>query len=125
VPLPYKKTLKPFSRNLRNNMTDCEKKMWQKIRGKQILGVRFYRQKPIGPYILDFYAHAPKIAIELDGGQHYLPEQIKKDLCRDRYLASLDIKVLRFDNLSVLQNCDGVLQKIADAISRCKNPPAR
>ena len=64
---------------------------------KQILGVQFYRQKPIGPYILDFYAHSPKIAIELDGGQHFLPEQTEKDLDRDTYLTSLNIKVLRFD----------------------------
>ena len=116
MPLPYTKTLKQFSRDLRKNTTDCEQKLWQKIRKKQILGVQFYRQKPMGPYILDFYAHSPKIAIELDGGHHFLPEQIEKDLGRDLYLASLGISVFRFDNLSVLQNCDAVLQNIADAI---------
>jgi very-short-patch-repair endonuclease len=118
VPLPYNKNLKPFSRDLRKNMTDCEQKLWQKIRRKQILGIQFYQQKPIGPYILDFYAHSHKIAIELDGAQHYLPEQIEKDLSRDAYLASLEIIVLRFDNLSVLENCDAVLQNIADTIAQ-------
>jgi very-short-patch-repair endonuclease len=120
VPLPYNKNLKPFCRDLRKNMTDCEYKLWQKIRRKQILGVQFYRQKPIGPYILDFYAHSHKIAIEVDGGQHYLPEQMEKDISRDAYLASLEIRVLRFDNLSVLKNCDGVLQNIADTIALTK-----
>ena len=106
-------------------MTDSELKLWQTIRRKQILDVQFYRQKPIGPYIVDFYSSSPKIAIELDGSQHYLPEQIEKDKNRDKYLTLLNITILRFDNSQIMQNCDAVLQIIMDTIYKTKNPPAR
>jgi very-short-patch-repair endonuclease len=65
--LNYNKTLKEFSRNLRHNMTDAERLLWSKIRGKQLKGYQFYRQKPIGNYIVDFYCPKANIVIELDG----------------------------------------------------------
>jgi len=97
-------------------MTDAEIKLWNKIRRRQILGVQFYRQRPVGPYIVDFLARVPKIAIELDGGQHCEPEHKNSDRVRNLYLESLDIRVLRFNNLNVMSNCDRVLQVIYDAI---------
>lgn len=111
--LSYKRRLRRYSRRLRSEMTDCEKLLWQKINRRQILDVQFYRQKPIGRFILDFYANYPRMAIELDGGQHYDPEQRAQDLDRDRYVKASGIYVLRFSNADVLQNCDGVLHKIA------------
>lgn len=63
---PYKSTLKLFARNLRNNMTDAEQLLWSKLRRKQILGVQFYRQKPLANYIVDFYCAAANLVIELD-----------------------------------------------------------
>jgi very-short-patch-repair endonuclease len=70
--LPFNKKLKPFSRNLRNNMTDAERLIWSKIRRKQIGDLQFYRQKNIGHYIIvDFYCPEGKLIVEIDGGQHY------------------------------------------------------
>jgi very-short-patch-repair endonuclease len=112
----YKRNLKIYSRQLRLDMTICERILWNRLRRKQILNVQFYRQKPIGPYILDFYSNFPKIAIELDGGHHFLPEQMEKDIDRDLYLESLMIKPLRFSNIEVLQHCDAVILKIIQTV---------
>ena len=99
-------------------MTPQEIFLWQKINRKRINGVQFYRQKPIGPYIVDFYAKRPKLIIELDGGHHYENIQMEKDKNRDLYLESLGFIVLRFDNYSVRANWSGVLQVILETISR-------
>jgi very-short-patch-repair endonuclease len=72
-------------------MTRQEIFLWRRICRKQICGVQFYRQKPIGPYIVDFFAKYPKIVIELDGGHHFEPEQEQKDIERDCFLRSLRI----------------------------------
>lgn len=63
------------SRLLRKNMTASEQYLWYNLRRKQLMNVQFYRQKPIGPYIVDFYAHAPKLVIEVDGSQHFEEQQ--------------------------------------------------
>jgi very-short-patch-repair endonuclease len=68
--LLYNKNLKKPSRQLRKNMTDSEKNLWLRLRGKQLLGVQFYRQEPIGDYIVDFYAPQVKLVVEIDGSQH-------------------------------------------------------
>jgi very-short-patch-repair endonuclease len=77
--LPFDKTLKPLARKLRGNMTDAEQLIWSKIRRKQIGDVQFYRQKNIGHYIVDFYCPKRKLITEIDGGQHYEKEGMKKD----------------------------------------------
>ena len=69
--LSYNKDLKQLSRNLRSNMTDAEMLLWSRIRGKQLKGFQFYRQKIIGKYIADFYCPKASLVIEIDGGQHY------------------------------------------------------
>ena len=69
--LNYNKVLKKYSRRLRNEMTDAEKKLWLQVRGKQLKGFQFYRQKPIGNFIVDFYCPKANLVLELDGGQHY------------------------------------------------------
>ncbi|MCX7831066.1 MAG: endonuclease domain-containing protein [Acidobacteria bacterium] len=108
----YNKRLIPRAKELRKNMTIAERRLWSKIRSKSVKGVRFYRQKIIGNYIVDFYCHKAKLAIELDGSQHYFGNKKKKDFVRDHYLNSLGIKVLRFSDSDVLKNIDGVLQRI-------------
>lgn len=110
--LNYNKKLKQLSRNLRNNLTDAEKLLWSKIRMKQLKDCQFYRQKIIGKYSVDFYCHSAKLAIELDGGQHYSDEGMEKDRARDAYLASLGVKVLRFSDKEMMMNTDGVLKTI-------------
>ncbi len=80
--LPYNRDLKTHSRDLRRNMTEAEKLLWSRIRKKQIKGHQFYRQRIIGNYIVDFYCPKTRLIIELDGGQHYHPEDLKKDTLR-------------------------------------------
>lgn len=99
-------------------MTPQEIFLWQKINRKQINGVQFYRQKPIGPYIVDFYAKRPMLVIELDGGHHHENIQMEKDINPDSFLESLGFIVLRFDNHSVMANWSGVLQVILEKTSK-------
>src|SRR3972149_6688936 len=102
--LKYNKKLTPFARELRKNMTDAEKRLWAKIRMRQMGGYQFYRQRAIGNYIVDFYCPKAKLVLEVDGGQHYSDEQIEIDKKRSSYLNKLGLKVMRFTNLDVLNN---------------------
>ena len=120
--LPYNKSLKPFSQKLRNNMTNAEQLLWLKLRRKQIFGVQFYRQKPIGGYIVDFYSAATQLVIELDGSQHLLPEHQAQDVARDQLLEAMGLLVLRFDNRQVILEIESVLEKIIEVVAERLNP---
>lgn len=109
---PYNKNLKQASRDLRNNLTDAEKLLWSKLRGKQILGLQFYRQKPILNYIVDFYCPAADLVIECDGSQHFTAEGLEADRIRDEALAQLGLKVFRFDNGQLVEQLDSVVEVI-------------
>jgi very-short-patch-repair endonuclease len=113
----YNKKNKTYSRHLRNNLTDAEILLWSRIRCKQIKNIQFYRQKLIGNFIVDFYAPAANIVIEVDGGQHFEEKHIEQDKKRDLFLKQLGLKVLRFDNLQVLQSVDDVLEVIFNEIN--------
>ena len=104
---PY---LTVFSQELRTNMTKEEKHLWYDFLKK--LPYTINRQKVIGNYILDFYCAEAKIAIELDGSQHYEQEAKKKDAERDRFLNELGIVVLRYTNVEVNSNFNGVCLSI-------------
>ncbi len=119
--LPYNRNLKQYSRQLRENMTDAERQLWAKIRVKQLKGHQFYRQKPIGDYIVDFFCPRAKLAIEIDGSHHLVGETIEYDRIRDDYLSSLGLRVLRFSNTDVLTNIEGVAKRIEEKIPL--NPP--
>ena len=93
-------------------MTDAERMLWSKLRRKQFKGLQFYRQKVIGDYIVDFYCHKNKMVIEVDGGQLYDPEGLKKDRIRDEYLMNQGVRVLRFSDRDVLKNIDSVMVEI-------------
>ena len=121
---PYNKNLKHASRDLRNNMTDAEKMLWSKLRNKQILGVQFYRQKPLLNYIVDFYCPFANLVIECDGSQHYTENGLEADRVRDEALAQLGLKVLRFDNLQVLNEIDAVVEKVFDVIQMQLESPS-
>jgi len=124
--LNYTPNLKTPSRTLRKNMTAAEQTLWWRIRGKQLLGVQFYRQKPIGPYIVDFYGPAAHLVIEVDGSQHLEDEHLQKDDARDQCLADEGLLVLRFDNFQVLRETDAVVEKIVGVMEGRlgKSPPA-
>ena len=110
---PYSGQLKQNARELRSHMTDAEQKLWYRLRRKQINGWQFYRQKPIGQYIVDFYSPKARLVVELDGSQHLEPEHQVVDRKRDAYLSGLGLRVLRFDNRQVLLEMDAVLGIIA------------
>ena len=110
--LQYKKDLKPFSRQLRKNLTDAEKLLWSKIRCKQLKGCQFYRQKPISNFIVDFYCPKANLVIELDGGQHYAVDGRAKDKRRDEYMRKMGLKVIRFSDREVFDDIKAVTEKI-------------
>ena len=109
---PYNKKLKQPSRDLRNNMTDAEQLLWQRLRRKQILGLQFYRQKPILNFIVDFYCPAANLIIECDGGQHYTEDGRSADQIRDQALSELGLVVVRYSNRQILTEIDGVVEQI-------------
>ena len=118
--LPYNRRLKQRSRILRRVMTDAEQLLWMRLRRKQLSGVQFYRQKPLGNYVVEFYAPQAKIVVEVDGSQHLEPPAMKADAARDKYLSGLGFDVLRFDNLQVLRETESVLDTISRAIAKAE-----
>lgn len=102
-------------------MTEAEQKLWFHLRRKQLSGVQFYRQRPIGQYIVDFYAPRIKLVIEVDGSQHHEREGQAEDLVRDGFLTDQGLQILRFDNLQVLRETHAVVMSIDDAIGRRLN----
>lgn len=107
-----KKELLARRKNLRNNLTSAEVALWKILKGKKIDGRKFRRQHSVGYYILDFYCPAERLAIELDGAHHFTEEGRKKDALRTKYLNSMNIRVVRFENIEVLQNLAGVVEEI-------------
>lgn len=105
-----KKALTPVAKKLRRNPTEAEKHLWMMLRCKN-LGVKFIRQAVIGKHIVDFACFVPKLIIEVDGGQHAQNEQ---DRIRDNWFKEQGFEILRFWNNDVLENRDGVLEKIAE-----------
>jgi very-short-patch-repair endonuclease len=110
--LNYRYDLKQKARQLRTNLTDAERRLWHSLRRRQLLGVQFFRQRPIGDYIVDFYAPAVKLVVEIDGSQHLQSGAIKYDSNRTHYFETLGLSVMRFDNLQVLNETANVLEII-------------
>ena len=109
--------LKERRRTLRRNQTDAEKTFWTHVRNGHFNGRKFFRQYSVGPYILDFYCPADKLAIELDGGQHNQAENREYDAARSEYLHAHGIEVLRFWNSDVLCDIQSVLTRAAEKIT--------
>ena len=107
--LPY---LKTFRKELRNNLTPAEAKLWTLLKGKQLEGRKFRRQFSVANYILDFYCPSENLAIELDGQGHFEALQAQYDTERDLFLEHCGIKVLRFENKWVWDNPEGLLEEV-------------
>ena len=110
--IDYNRKLKGVSQNLRSNMTDAERVLWRRIRRGQIKGVLFYRQKPIGGYIVDFYCPKLKLIVEIDGDVHFYERNIAADKKREEYFNKLGLKIVRYTNLDVIQNIDNALRDL-------------
>jgi very-short-patch-repair endonuclease len=102
---------------LRTAQTHAESKLWKRLRNRQLDGLKFRRQHPVGPYILDFYCHEAKLAIELDGSGHQEPEQADYDDNRSAELQSMGIRTVRFWNNEVMENLEGVLESIRETLT--------
>ena len=102
---------------LRRNATDAEQRLWRRLRGNQ-LGTRFRRQHSVDEYVLDFYAPRLKLAIEVDGDSHFTEAAIQYDRVRTIHLSRFGIDVIRFTNLDIVENIEGVLATIAAAVER-------
>ncbi len=109
----YNKRLKTFARQLRNNETQAEKKLWyQVLRGKRMLGYHFLRQRIIGNYIADFYCEELNLVIELDGLTHIWEETAAKDARKEADLTNLGYTVLRFNDDQVMNDLNNVVMSI-------------
>lgn len=93
-------------------MTKQERLLWQFLRKKNINGLKFRRQYPIGKYIVDFICNEKRLIIEIDGGQHNENQNIVYDKERTKYLETKGFKVIRFWNLDIENNIEGVYQEI-------------
>lgn len=113
-----KNSLLSLARKFRKNQTPTEFKIWSKLRGRRLLNYKFYRQVTIGNYIVDFCCRKKKLIIEIDGGGHNYPNQIKKDIIRDKFLKNQGYKVLHIWSNQVENNMDGVLERIMKQLER-------
>ncbi|MER3467030.1 MAG: site-specific DNA-methyltransferase, partial [Armatimonadota bacterium] len=111
-----------FARQLRKEQTDAERLLWALLRNRRLAGFKFRRQHPIESYVVDFYCHEARLAVELDGGQHNEPDQRARDEQRTAFLKQRGVRVLRFWNNEVFQNTEGVLQAIYDALTSLTPP---
>jgi len=109
------------ARQMRTEMTEPETRMWLQLRAKRFTGVKFLRQKIIANYIADFAANEPKLVVELDGDSH--SQQQAYDVARTRALEHEGYRVIRFSNLDVMQNMDGVLMQLAGVIDELRRSP--
>jgi very-short-patch-repair endonuclease len=102
---------------LRYNMTKAEKKVWNELKNKNLFKVRFRRQLPVDIFVVDFYCHELKLAIEIDGSIHLEKEVSEYDAGRTHEIEKFGIKILRFTNDDVLNDINEVINKILDVIT--------
>ena len=115
--------LTPRARQLRADQTEVERRLWSKLRNRQLAGLKWKRQVPRGSYVVDFLCVEASLVVELDGGQH--ADQLAYDARRTAYLESQGLKVLRFWNTDVIENPNGVCDAILYAAGRHAPHPDR
>ena len=124
--IPYNQNLKEKARKNRKNSTKPEIKIWNEILKEKFIGYKFLRQKPINNFILDFYCSKILLAIEIDGDSHY--EKENYDFKRTNILNNLGIKIIRYTNLEIIKNIEGVYLNLIREIQlrekELRNPPS-
>ena len=108
------------AKELRRSMTDAERILWQRLKAKQLNGLKFRRQEQIGHFIVDFICFERGVVVEADGGQHALEKE--KDEERTQWLNSQGFTVLRFWNNDILTNTEGVMEAIRSACMEAPSP---
>jgi very-short-patch-repair endonuclease len=114
--MPEHQERKELARELRRCQTDAEALLWARLRDRQLAGVKFRRQQPLGRYIVDFVSLEKRIVVEVDGSQHSEDKREERDNERTAWLQDEGYRVLRFWNNDVLQNTEGVLERIMDEL---------
>ena len=109
-------TIQERAKLLRKKETDAERILWERLKSKQLMGMKFRRQHPVSQFIVDFYCHEHKLVIEVDGKIHNRPENKEYDRNRTAELEQFGLKVLRFSNDEIERNIEKVLKCINDAI---------
>ena len=112
--------LQKYARALRHNQPDAERKFWEQVRNRRLAGLKFKRQHPIGSYIADFVCIEKRLIVELDGAQH--TKQESYDAEREAFLSTKGYRVLRFWNVDVLTNMEGVIATTLLELNRGKAP---
>ncbi|WP_246263328.1 endonuclease domain-containing protein [Caulobacter soli] len=110
------------ARRLRKAMLLPEVKLWNAIRRGQLDGLKFRRQHPIGPYVLDFFCASARLAVEVDGQTHYSDDQLEKDTARDRWLARQGVMTLRIPASWVLEDVDIAVAAIRQQLTHLPPP---
>ena len=107
------------ARQLRHASTDVEQRLWRLLRSRQLDHIKFRRQVPLGPWVVDFVSFEEQLILEVDGSQH---AESQHDKVRDADLLARDIRILRFLNNDILSNSNGVLQRILEAAEEAPSP---
>ena len=110
--IPYNPKLTALARKLRNQSTETEIYLWLKLKGKQMYGYDFHRQKPIDNYILDFFCYDLLLGIEVDGYSHEILEVYNKDRIKEKRMNELGITILHFSDFEVLKDMENVIRAI-------------
>ena len=110
-----------YAKAMRKQMTEPETRIWLHVRAERFEGVKFRRQKVIGRYIADFAANEPRLVIEIDGQTHDVDD--RQDAERTRYLNERGYQVIRFTNLDVMTNMEGVLIRLSEALDMARQSP--
>ncbi len=111
---------KSIARSLRRNSTDVERMLWQQFRNRQMGGLKFRRQEPVGPFVVDFFCLERNLIVEVDGGQHATAQD--RDAARTAWLEARGYRVIRFWNNEVIGNIEAVLETIVRAARETKTP---
>ncbi len=114
--IPYDPKLKERARYLRNNSTRSERILWKHLKGKQMLGFDFHRQRPVDHFIIDFFCQELYLGIELDGYSHFLEEKAVYDIQREYRLNTLGVEIIRFWDDEIFDDLENVLRVIEDAV---------
>lgn len=112
--IAYRKVLRPRARAMRSDGTPAERKLWYE--SLRLLSFKFTRQKPLGPYIADFYCSSRRLVIEVDGDSHFTESGEAYDAVRVAWLEEQGIRVVRFSNAEVMQSFDGVCERILEEL---------
>ena len=113
-PKTNRKALKPLRKKLRKNLTPAEARLWTYLQAKKLSGRKFRRQHSFGPYILDFFCASETLAVELDGQSHDGPIAAQHDAERTAYLAEHGIEIIRFENKTVFEMPEALLNRIRE-----------